>query len=1590
MKSALLSTWAVNFQLTTMPDPPPTITLQQQILPGHKGSITARYLHMNDLSVRDLDKFLSSAVDGKIGVAPAYDTKQALVSIAFATNDQVLVVKVATKNFSNRTAVEKRALLQKRVFMNASLIKYAFHMDKVATSLFLDMSLHIVAAVDILSCLPRERHLFLTKIEALGGEPTAKGTAVKDLFRQEESSKAERTVIAAQAWAAYRAALLGPSQPSVFKIDTTIFSPEEMTYLAMTIRIAEQLTGLQPVIAQNDIDDDYSLDKGMLQARSSRFTTRLRELSSNQRLRVEVSTPTGRKIVYKQKVDDLNGRSMKLALTSGTSGAQKVKLFTEGRDNPTTAEALRTNVLLEVLQGRSAFFTLPFVKYIWFPNDNTMRPPNPIPAAPIPVTSINGRGLNKSQIRAVKAVLSPDRVVLIQGPPGTGKTTVIAAAVLSLIQKTGRAVWLIAQSNVAVKNIAEKLADSGFIDFKLLVSKDFHYDWHEHLYEEIIHNVLRSDDFAHHIVGAERQLEGSKVILCTLSMLSNNRISLFTRVVPPTLFIFDEASQIEVGCYVPIVHRFQGTMEKLVFIGDDKQLPPYGQNDIKGLQSVFELSHIQDRALFLDTQYRMPLVIGKVISQAVYKNRLQSIHQIATKTCCRFVNVATGRESRQGKSWVNEEQSKIAITLARRMQELGYSYRIISPYDAQRTLMENSLKSTPGLDWENKVFNVDSFQGNEDDYIIICLVRTERIGFLKDIRRVNVMLTRCKKGMFICTDKSFLHGAAKTSLVAKLEKAIGSNAWVQWQLKRVERPFLIPILSMVRKSPIVSFTFEQTVLPSHKSPTSALFLHLKDLSRRVLNKFLLSAVEGKIGVAPVYGEKRTLLCLAFATRDQVLVVKVTFKNSDSDLAVERRKLLETRLLLNPDLLKYAFYMDRLCTSLFLDLSLRIAGAVDILSCYPGGRHLHLTKIQALGDEPTVDGSAMTELFRNDELLVDNTVVATQAWAAFQAALILPPSARQIDTTIFSSEASIFVSVSTSGLLNSSQELMYISKTIRVAERLVALRPLVAPNEIEDDYSVSQGQLTARSSRFSTRVRGLNSNQRIRVEFSTLDGSEILYKKKLDYLNGRMMQLTLSNGKSDARDVKLFTEGRDNPTCAEASRTDILLEVLQNQCSFLTLPFVRDIWLPSKDAELPSTSTFDEPVPVDFDARPLNASQLQALEAILSSKPSNRIVLIQGPPGTGKTTLISAAVMSIISGSAADGVWLIAQSNVAVKNMAEKLADPPSLLSSSFRTNIHAYRHEHLYEEIISNVIRSDDFGQAMEAAEKQLLGSRVVLCTLSMLSNDRIALFTKLVPPTLFVFDEATQIEVGCYIPMLQRFQKTMRKLVFIGDDKQLPPYGQNEIEDLRSVFEIPHLREHALFLDTQYRMPLLVGNYISREVYDSRLKSVHSISTNACCRFVDVVNGQEQRMGKSWINVEQNKIAVALAEKIEFLARPYRIITPYDAQRALIENSLKKAGLNWRDKVFNVDSFQGNEDDFIIICLVRTDHVGFLRDKRRVNVMLTRCKRGMVICTDRNFLNEVAKDSLVTRLANATGNAAWVDWQAVLQPDFYPFLTLY
>lgn len=116
----------------------------------------------------------------------------------------------------------------------------------------------------------------------------------------------------------------------------------------------------------------------------------------------------------------------------------------------------------------------------------------------------------------------------------------------------------------------------------------------------------------------------------------------------------------------------------------------------------------------------------------------------------------------------------------------------------------------------------------------------------------------------------------------------------------------------------------------------------------------------------------------------------------------------------------------------------------------------------------------------------------------------------------------------------------------------------------------------------------------------------------------------------------------------------------------------------------------------------------------------------------------------------------------------------------------------------------------------RLKGTRAILCTLSMLSSIYISKFINLIPFRTLIVDEASQIEITNYMPIFYHHGKYLRKVCFIGDDKQckfladlkrmiidlhwilVPPHGQEDIEDLQSIFEVSHLRPQAFLLDTQ------------------------------------------------------------------------------------------------------------------------------------------------------------------------------------------------
>lgn len=143
----------------------------------------------------------------------------------------------------------------------------------------------------------------------------------------------------------------------------------------------------------------------------------------------------------------------------------------------------------------------------------------------------------------------------------------------------------------------------------------------------------------------------------------------------------------------------------------------------------------------------------------------------------------------------------------------------------------------------------------------------------------------------------------------------------------------------------------------------------------------------------------------------------------------------------------------------------------------------------------------------------------------------------------------------------------------------------------------------------------------------------------------------------------------------------------------------------------------------------------------------------------------------------------------------------------------------------------------------------------------------------------------------------------------------------------------------------------------------------------------------------------MSIAEILHASGKSFKIITPYDAQRSKLENALQGTKIPWEDTCFNVDSFQGlpilcdlrsvlksyylgNEADYVILSVVRSEKIGFLKDTRRTNVMLTRCKRNMIILTNRRFIEGVASSTLIGRLAKACGRS-WIETQSVVNKGF-------
>ncbi|WP_020596941.1 AAA domain-containing protein [Spirosoma panaciterrae] len=245
--------------------------------------------------------------------------------------------------------------------------------------------------------------------------------------------------------------------------------------------------------------------------------------------------------------------------------------------------------------------------------------------------------------------------------------------------------------------------------------------------------------------------------------------------------VIDEAGQaLEPACWIPILKA-----QKVVLAGDHCQLPPTIKSPEaarKGLARTLLEKCVElhpEAVSLLDEQYRMHEHIMGYSSQVFYENKLKAHASVARHslfegdTSLAFVDTAGCGfdEKLDGTSSTNPEEAALLMRhLSQQVADLSTHYNVenfptialISPYKQQINILKEQLLHYPDLQAYGpkiSVNTIDSFQGQERDIVYISLVRSNTegdIGFLSDIRRMNVAMTRARKKLVIVGDSATL------------------------------------------------------------------------------------------------------------------------------------------------------------------------------------------------------------------------------------------------------------------------------------------------------------------------------------------------------------------------------------------------------------------------------------------------------------------------------------------------------------------------------------------------------------------------------------------------------------------------------------------------------------------------------------------------------------------------------------------------------------------------------------------------------------------------------------------------------------------
>jgi DNA polymerase III delta prime subunit len=435
---------------------------------------------------------------------------------------------------------------------------------------------------------------------------------------------------------------------------------------------------------------------------------------------------------------------------------------------------------------------------------------------------------------------------------------------------------------------------------------------------------------------------------------------------------------------------------------------------------------------------------------------------------------------------------------------------------------------------------------------------------------------------------------------------------------------------------------------------------------------------------------------------------------------------------------------------------------------------------------------------------------------------------------------------------------------------------------------------------------------------------------------------------------------------------------------------------------------------------LNSSQASAF----SNAMEYRLSLIQGPPGTGKTHT-AVRILAAWARNGAGPILAVADSNVAVDNLLEGLLDqgvkairlgqPVKVRENLRDATMAAQMEEHHLREDVDTIIglnedalrrlpslKGKEKGLAHRDIKKgwkevrrienqmrdDILEHAQVICATCVGAGDRL-LDSRRFP--LVLLDEATQAtEPASLIPLT----KGARHVVLVGDHHQLPPtvISRRAEQDglAKSLFErLIALGAPSTMLTTQYRMHPAIREWPSERFYDGKLED--GVSANdrtapvgfmwpnwdAPVAFIPVDGAESSSPdGASKQNMDEAALAIRVVDMLlsggDISPNQIGVVTPYSGQVRLLNDLFESAGGREEHERYHgleiktVDGYQGREKEVIVLSSVRANEkgeMGFLTDRRRLNVAITRARRGLILLGHPRTLR------------NDSNWESWCDW---------------